>query len=261
MSTKHFGFSLLATLVILIVFEFTSLDMDLQKLLFDTDNGQWFWSADEPVKRFVFYTGAKGIIILFGLCLMVLYCLGSMLKTSAHRQSRLRIVLLSMILVPTTVALIKNHTNIAYPRNLDPFDGPYVYKKVFQVYPHDKKPPTPQRGFPAGHASAGYSLLSLYYLFETRRHKFLALGTAFFMGSAMGIYKILIGDHFLSHTIISLGIAWSLVNLIAWQEAMLLGWINRLKQTLFPHHGSTAGKGTCQSALTPKTKLHLSGDA
>ena len=57
-----------------------------------------------------------------------------------------------------------------------------------------------------------------YYLYffylKRKKNKYLALGIAMVIGWSMGIYKMLIGDHFLSHTIITMIIAWLIILLI-----------------------------------------------
>jgi len=69
--------------------------------------------------------------------------------------------------------------------------------------------------WPAGHASGGFALLSLFFLFKSRKNKKIAIITALSVGWAMGLYKMVIGDHFLSHTIITMMLAWLIVLIIA----------------------------------------------
>jgi membrane-associated PAP2 superfamily phosphatase len=69
--------------------------------------------------------------------------------------------------------------------------------------------------FPAAHASGGFALLSLFFLFKTRKNKMLALAAAMTTGWTTGLYKMLIGDHFLSHTIVTMLLAWLIILIIA----------------------------------------------
>ncbi|MBD3841537.1 MAG: phosphatase PAP2 family protein [Campylobacterales bacterium] len=68
--------------------------------------------------------------------------------------------------------------------------------------------------WPAGHASGGFALLSLFFLFRSQKNKIKAITLALVLGWSMGIYKMMIGDHFLSHTIITMLLAWIIVNLV-----------------------------------------------
>jgi membrane-associated PAP2 superfamily phosphatase len=72
-----------------------------------------------------------------------------------------------------------------------------------------------QKCWPAGHASGGFALLSLIFLFHSRKNKIIAGSIAMVIGWSMGSYKMLIGDHFLSHTTITMILAWLLILLIA----------------------------------------------
>jgi membrane-associated PAP2 superfamily phosphatase len=63
----------------------------------------------------------------------------------------------------------------------------------------------------------------LGFLFKQRRHRARAVYLALAAGWAMGGYKMLIGDHFLSHTIISMLLAWLLVNTVVIAERRTFG--------------------------------------
>jgi membrane-associated PAP2 superfamily phosphatase len=80
------------------------------------------------------------------------------------------------------------------------------------------RPNKRQRCFPAAHASGGFALLSLYFLFKKRRNRRLALGFALTLGWLMGGYKMVVGDHFISHTLITMELAWLLINFVAFFE-------------------------------------------
>jgi len=57
----------------------------------------------------------------------------------------------------------------------------------------------------------GFSFMTLYFLFKTRRNKNIALGFGIILGSLTGTYKMLIGDHFLSHTLVTMLGAWLVI--------------------------------------------------
>jgi membrane-associated PAP2 superfamily phosphatase len=56
--------------------------------------------------------------------------------------------------------------------------------------------------------------MSLFFLFKSRKNRFIALAFGVTVGWAMGLYKMLIGDHFLSHTVITMVLAWLLILII-----------------------------------------------
>jgi membrane-associated PAP2 superfamily phosphatase len=93
----------------------------------------------------------------------------------------------------------------------------YLDVNVFECYLREFKEKNPGckiKSWPAGHASGGFALLSLFFLFKSRRNQKRAVIIALSIGFSMGIYKMLIGDHFLSHTIITMLIAWLIILLI-----------------------------------------------
>ncbi len=68
--------------------------------------------------------------------------------------------------------------------------------------------------YPAGHASGGFALMSLFFLFKEQKNRFIALGIAVAIGWSMGVYKMLIGDHYMSHTVITMMLSWVSVLII-----------------------------------------------
>lgn len=57
--------------------------------------------------------------------------------------------------------------------------------------------------------------MSLFFLFRSRKNKIIALVSALAIAWTMGNYKMMVGDHFFSHTLITMLIAWLLILLIA----------------------------------------------
>lgn len=215
-NVRQAGFSLLALLLCLVVFEWIPLDLWLQRHFFDGVNQRWIWSSAEPISRFLLYDGLKWLLILcaLGLIASLFFCKRA---PTIRRYSRgIRIVVLSLILIPLTVSGLKAATNVACSRALSEFGGKLSYDGVF-----GDAPLTRQRCFPAGHASGGFALMSLFFLFKTAKNQRRALYLAAATGWIMGAYKMLIGDHFLSHTIVTMLLAWLIINVVVIVETHL----------------------------------------
>ncbi|MEK9660265.1 MAG: phosphatase PAP2 family protein, partial [Alphaproteobacteria bacterium] len=105
-------------------------------------------------------------------------------------------------------------TNVACPANLSLFGGTIDHVRLFEPYPAGARPQSIQRCFPAGHASGGFALLAMAALFRSSRSRLCAAAGALALGGAMAGYKMAIGDHFLSHTLVTLEIAIILTGLI-----------------------------------------------
>lgn len=205
---KHIVYSILAIGITLLVFEFTPLDMIVQNKLFDFSAGNWIVDRDQAVSHFIFYDGVKMVLVQFYVGLLVLLLVSFKTGFATEYRRGIGVVLLTMALAPSIVHELKEETNMACPRNLQRYTGHVVYKKLFETYSPDNRPDKPSKCFPAAHASGGYALLSLYFLAAgaVRRRWMLAL--ALTVGTLMGGYKMLIGDHFLSHTVVSMELCW-----------------------------------------------------
>lgn len=218
-SSRQILYAGLGLLVCLLVFEVTPLDLWVQQFFFDVSTQQWLWRGAEPVSRLLLYDGIKKLLIVFALILLIsLFC--SRYSVALHRyRSGIRIVLISLLLVPLSVSALKATTNVACPRALGVFGGKLPYVSVLAHYPVGQQPSRRQRCFPAGHASGGFALLSLFFLFKSNRNRKRALVFALLTGWLMGGYKMLIGDHFLSHTLVSMLLAWLIINAIVKVDA------------------------------------------
>ena len=56
--------------------------------------------------------------------------------------------------------------------------------------------------------------MALFFLFKTPKNQKRALIGALVIAWGMGTYKMLLGDHFLSHTIITMIMAWLIILII-----------------------------------------------
>jgi len=224
---------IIALAVTLAFFHFTSVDLWFQSLFFNTETGLWVLSKQEPIIRFLLYDGPRWFLIAAGLAALFLLAGQKWIEWARIRRRGLAIVALSIMLVPTTTALLKEVTNVACPSKLETFGGTLPHVDVFDFYPDGTRPAGVQRCFPASHASAGFSLLSLIFLFRQKRTRLVVGAAALSAGTLMGACKLAIGDHFLSHTVVSLEIAVLIITMIrvATDRFRLRGSRNGVDQT------------------------------
>ena len=198
----------------LILFDLTSIDLFVQDYFFNLETNSWIWDSNEPISKIFLYDGIKKLLIFFAFVILfslILFRKKEIIKTY---KKGLIIVLLSAIIIPVTVGLLKATTNMPCPKNIEYFGGKYPDVKLLDSYPTEFIQKKKIKCWPAGHASGGFALLSLFFLFKKRINQMYALSFALTVGWSMGAYKMLIGDHFLSHTIITMLIAWLLVLII-----------------------------------------------
>lgn len=207
---------LVVTTVLLIgalaLFELTNLDRTVQDLFYR--NNQWLVDAKNPYLRFFFYDGAKALLILLGVITASGYVASFWRPALARRRKQLLLLFLALSLVPLIIAGLKDYTNVYFPSQLEIYGGDKPYVKVFESYPKDYHQKERGRGFPAGHASGGFALMVLYFIFTKKQHKRLGLLTGIIAGWAMGLYQMLKGAHFLSHTVVTALGAWIIILLL-----------------------------------------------
>lgn len=201
-------------IMVFLIFEMSGIDLILQDYFYDFQLKQWALDRDNGLLKLLFYDGIKKLFIIFVLLTAVaLIFFRKTLVVKTHLQG-LIIVFLSSILVPLSVGIIKATTNVPCPRNIEHYGGDYPYVTVLSSYPDDFRQDKNIACYPAGHASGGFALMSLFFLFKLRANKVIALVSAVSIGWSIGTYKMLIGDHFLSHTVITMILAWLVILII-----------------------------------------------
>nr|WP_158651844.1 phosphatase PAP2 family protein [Marinobacterium profundum] len=191
------------------------IDIWVQNFLYNFDENHWTVSIEKnSISHFIFYDGIKLLLKSFEILLLLSLIFLRKNIWIKNNIAGLFIVFLSLIIVPSVASTIKGISNVACPSSLTEYGGKIPYTPVLKPYPEGEKPAKNQRCFPAGHASGGFALLSLFFLATSARQRKQALALSLTTGWLMGGYKMLAGHHFLSHTIISMMLAWLIVNII-----------------------------------------------
>jgi len=211
---KEMILTFLILIVAIIFFGITDIDLKIQDIFFDSTSHSWILDKNLQPYKFIFYDGIKKLLIFIGILFLITLILFRKNPTIQAYKRGIIIVILSGILVPVIVGGLKKATNMPCPKNEIHYGGVYPSTKVWESYPKTFHQPSSIKCFPAGHASGGFALLSLFFLFKRRRNKIVALLGALTVGWSMGLYKMMIGDHFLSHTVITMILAWLIVLLI-----------------------------------------------
>lgn len=212
--TKQIIITAILLIAVIALFQFTNLDIFVQNFFYNFETKNWLINKDEPILKFFFYDGIKNLLILFAMA--ILFSLLFLRKKSFVQEYKkgLIIVLLAAIFVPVIIGSLKAITNTPCPCNIVNFNGKYPDIKVFDSYPKDFIQTSKAKCWPAGHASGGFALMALFFLFKTPINQKRALITALVIAWSMGTYKMLLGDHFLSHTIITMIMAWLIILII-----------------------------------------------
>lgn len=213
---------LLALAAVLVIADFTGIDLWVQDHFYDFEARAWVVNAKAFWPRLVFYTGPKIVLIALGVGALVL-ALGrtrwrKALSRPPIRRRDLLVVVAVLASGPALVAVFKATTNVFCPSELRRYGGDAPYVAVCLSYPEADQPARRGRCFPAGHASGGFALLSLAGLARTARWRTRGLVAGFTAGGLMGGYQMLKGAHYLSHTLITLAICWLVF--LAWRRVL-----------------------------------------
>jgi len=208
---KQLLINFLLLIVIITFFELTDVDIFIQNFFYDFETKSWLLDKNEAITKLIFYDGIKKILIVFALILLSSLIFFRNKEIIKKNKKALFLVLLSIIFVPLMISSLKAITNTPCPCNIEHFNGKYPNIKLLDDYPKDFVQKSKAKCWPAGHASGGFALMSLFFLFKSKTNRQIALTGALLIGWSMGIYKMLIGDHFLSHTIITMILAWMII--------------------------------------------------
>ena len=201
----------------LALFEVTDLDLALADLFYSAARHEWLVPKKSVPPRVLLYHGPKVLLIAFGAWLLLSIVLPrswAVRKYLSRRPAReLFYVLLCLGLFPAFISGLKKAPGMHCPSELRRYGGEHAYRKLFSPRPTDSH--ARGRCFPAGHASGGFALLALAFVAGTDQARKRALALGLGAGSAMGLYQMLNGAHFLSHTLVTMLLAWLFTQTLA----------------------------------------------
>lgn len=174
--------------------------------LYALQGGAWryrdaWWTSQ------LLHTGGKWLSVGAGLGIAAAGLLAWCRPGLAQWRRPLAYLLLSVALSTTLVSLLKSVSAVDCPWDLSRYGGQHPWLDLLQAW----KVRGPASGcFPAGHASAGYAWIALYFLAAARapRWRWPALLLALALGAAFGLAQQLRGAHFASHDLASLALCW-----------------------------------------------------
>lgn len=209
---KNFLFSFALLALSLAVFDMTDWDIRLQDRFY---NGAWLISPDlhQTLSPF-FYGGFKIFTAAVGVFCLVCFALSFKKESLKARRSAFLMLLLSIIFVPAIVAGAKQVTNQYCPKHIVRYGGIVPHVGVFESYPDGFVQAKKGKCFPAGHATSGFAFMGLFFCVASRRKRLAGLAFGICAGWMTGTYQMLRGEHFLSHTLVSMIASWIVISAI-----------------------------------------------
>lgn len=185
------------------------LDLRVQMHFFDVETSRWLVPPEsrDPV-FWLFYRIPK---ILLSVAAGAIFL--RLLWNAARRRWRAcdtRLLLALFVLGATAliVGILKSVTGVSCPAQELPFAGPYphigISDRLFGLVPFDSH----LRCWPAGHASAGFGLLGYRLLAPSDLSPpFRYWWPGLAAGWGLGIFQMARGQHYLSHTVVTMALA------------------------------------------------------
>ncbi|WP_110655783.1 phosphatase PAP2 family protein [Salinicola halimionae] len=199
---------------LMLFFHLYGIDFHIADYLYQWEGGQWLL-RDNVIAKSVFHDDGRTLSELMGVVLIVLTVTAFLKKGWNHWRRPLLYLIAAVTASTVTVSLIKNAISMDCPWDLARYGGNLPFIGLWEVRPAGM-PDT--ACFPAGHASAGYAWIALYFCLTVMvpQWKLLGLAIGLGMGLAFGIDQQLRGAHFLSHDLFTLMICWSCSALLGW---------------------------------------------
>ncbi|WP_139116583.1 phosphatase PAP2 family protein [Terasakiispira papahanaumokuakeensis] len=179
--------------------------------------GQQWYFEHHWITQEVIHIGGKWLSIGMGLTVLVGGLLAWRSPEYRHWQRPLAYLFLATASSVLLISLLKGITHLACPWDFSRYGGTIAWINRW----HHWQPQGNIRCFPAGHASAGYAWLSLYFVAigHSKHWRWVGLAIGLSLGLIFGFAQQLRGAHFLSHDLTTAVLCWS-VSLI-WFRILL----------------------------------------
>lgn len=204
-SDRTFYLPLFLLIITVTLFELAQYDLVIADQLFLQLDQKWLrhhWLLEGVIHK-----GGRIVAQLALLVLIVSWMASFWIKRLQPLRLGLSYLLCAICFSVISVALGKQLSQVDCPWNLSQYAGALPYHPIFSSRP-DSLPAA--ACFPAGHASAGYCWVAVYFLARQYRPawRVYALIFAISLGLIFGISQQLRGAHFLSHDVWTLMICW-----------------------------------------------------
>ncbi len=195
LSVRFYLYQFISLMALAVVFTWLSRNEGLDRLI----TGYWYDAASRsfPLQKnhlldLLNHRLLKDIVIAGGVIALIYGLI--------RRRSRLITVAVLFGLGALTVGVLKATSHHSCPWDLVEYGGKAISYPLFGQVPEGSGP---GRCFPGGHASSGFAVMALFFLFYRERPTLawccLAGGIA--LGLAMGYGQVMRGAHFFSHNL------------------------------------------------------------
>lgn len=201
----HLAYPLLAVALASSAIGLLNLDQQFADFFYALQSGDWSWK-NLWLTETLLHRGGRSLSIFLAvsvLCYLLLSCLRTPRSENIKPLAYLFFAIAGSSLI---VSLVKSSLGVSCPWEFSRYGGDLAYHNLIQQI-------LLQNGagcFPAGHASAGYSWVALYFFGMSLQSKWrwVGLAAALVAGLVFGFAQQVRGAHFLSHDLWTLAICW-----------------------------------------------------
>ena len=203
---KHARLPLVLFLLLAILLGTTSIDVGIARtFFFDAVQTRWIGAGNAWIEQGI-HTGGRWTVRALVALALVVWARG-INPSWRDLQRPAGYFALSTVLALGLVGLLKQLTHVHCPWDLTLFGGRYSYAHLFAA-----RPDRLHAGhcFPAAHASSGYALFALYFVFRERSAALARWGlmVGICVGLVFGLAQQARGAHFASHDVWSAFVCW-----------------------------------------------------
>jgi membrane-associated PAP2 superfamily phosphatase len=181
------------------------LDRHVADTLYTWQGGTWALN-NAWLTETVLHTGARQVTRIMGMLMALGFIVSAAIPRWRQFLLPIGFLLLAVAGGTAIVSSLKHSLGASCPWEFSRYGGSLNYRTVFeQLILRNGK-----GCFPAGHASAGYAWVAVYFLGLWRQSNWRhgALVVALLVGLAFGIARQVCGAHFISHDVWMLAVCW-----------------------------------------------------
>jgi len=209
---RHLALVWLVFAVVDITLANVGADFAVADRLYQLEGNGWNWK-DNIWLSAVLHEGGRGVSEAMGLATFVALAYACCSKAHRWLIRPLGYLFLSVALSTLSISILKGLTHMDCPWSLTRYGGETPFIGLLELRPLSLGSP---QCFPAGHASAGYAWLALFFFLTVTAPRWRWWGLCFglLMGIVFGVAQQLRGAHFLSHDIWTGVICWSVSSVL-----------------------------------------------
>lgn len=197
-------------LLLTAMIEFFKADQYLADTIYRFEGNTW-QLRNALITETVIHKGGKYFSIALAVCVLAMLCASYLTSGLGSWRYRLRYLFVASVIGSLMVSIGKAISNISCPWDFERYGGSLNYLSLMeQLWVRNGS-----HCFPAGHASAGFAWVAIYFvgLHTNSIWRWWGLGFGLGLGLIFGVSQQLRGAHFLSHDVWSFGVCW-MVSLI-----------------------------------------------